>query len=194
MVTMECNGARYRYKYNFQCGNPRSIKSSKPTGRYPGRNKTNFHQNHRLSNMKSEDSGLTSSQHWSIMFISRFLVGVAVEKHVTHDVTALATNSITLWEAHKNINYTLRSGFKRERQTVHYFCVIWYTCSYINAMHASNTFWVPVHRGVHTRLWNHVIYNHIMWILNTWTMIMPKWICIFVRIVRTKWWLPSSSE
>ena len=31
--------------------------------------------------------------------------------------------SITLLEAHKNINYTLHSGFKRARQTVHYFCV-----------------------------------------------------------------------
>ena len=40
-------------------------------------------------------------------------------------------NSITLWEAHKNRNYTLHSGFKRARQTVHYFCVFWYTCCYI---------------------------------------------------------------
>ena len=40
-------------------------------------------------------------------------------------------NSITLWEAHKNRNYTLHSGFKRARQTVHYFCVFWYTRSYI---------------------------------------------------------------
>ena len=39
-------------------------------------------------------------------------------------------NSITLWEAHKNINYTLHSGFKRARQTVHYFCVFWHTCIY----------------------------------------------------------------
>ena len=68
-------------------------------------------------------------------------------------------NSITLWEAHKNINYTLHSGFKRARQTVHYFCVFWYTCSYINAVHASYRFWVTVHRGVRTRFWNDVIYN-----------------------------------
>ena len=68
-------------------------------------------------------------------------------------------NSITLWEAHKNRSYTLHSGFKRARQTVHYFCVFWYTCSYISAVHASNRFWVPIHRGVHTRFWNDVIYN-----------------------------------
>ena len=69
-------------------------------------------------------------------------------------------NSITLWEAHKNLNYTLHSGLKRAGQTVHYFCVFWYTCtcSYKNAVHAS-TFWVPVHRGVHTRFWNDAIYN-----------------------------------
>ena len=36
-------------------------------------------------------------------------------------------NSITLWEAHKNRNYTLHSGFKRARQTVHYFfCILIY--------------------------------------------------------------------
>ena len=68
-------------------------------------------------------------------------------------------NSITLSEAHTNINYTLHSGFNCARQTVHYFCVFWYTCSYINAVHASNRIWVPVHRDVHTRFWNNVIYN-----------------------------------
>ena len=31
-------------------------------------------------------------------------------------------NSITLLKAHKNIKHTLHSGFKRARQTVHYFC------------------------------------------------------------------------
>ena len=35
--------------------------SSKLTGRYPGRNKINFHQNYRLKiNVKSEDFGFTS--------------------------------------------------------------------------------------------------------------------------------------
>ena len=47
-------------------------------------------------------------------------------------------NFITLWEAHKNRNYTLHSGFKRARQTVHYFCVFWYTCTYSTAKENRN--------------------------------------------------------
>ena len=40
--TMECNEAHFGK--NFRRGDLRCIKSSKLTGRYPGRNKIHFHQ------------------------------------------------------------------------------------------------------------------------------------------------------